>query len=336
MTNSLYIVALVFFIALAGLFSGAETGLYQLSRIRLRLGIERKRLLFIILGKCLDDSPGLLLSMLVGTNLAHYLVTGIVTLLLLSTVKAEHTAELFATLLTTPVLFVFSELIPKNIFFYRADRLMPCAAPILFAFGKLLKWCGTLPLLKFISELSARITGMNKSPKEVMTSVQRHHVETILAETHEEDILSSVQTDIINRIAGIPSISISSVMIPMSGVQTADVNSDNKSLLKILEKSAFTRLPVTDGLPANIVGFVNIYKALSSNEPFGDLQNFLKPIRKLQANTPIIEAINIMQSENHKIVLITTKIGRTNREKPIGIVTMKDLVEEFLGELVEW
>jgi len=336
MTNSLFILTLLFFIALAGLFAGAETGLYQLSRVRLRLGIEKKRLSFVILGKCLDDSGGLLLSTLIGDNLAHYLATSIVTYLFLSTVEAEHTAEVLATVFTAPVLFVFSELIPKNIFFYRADLLMPYLAPFLFAFGKLLKWCGALPLLKFISGLSARLAGLHTSPKAVMTSVQRHQVEALLRDTQEEGILSSVQTDIINRIAGIPGTTIRSVMIPMSSVRTADINSDNSALLKILEKCAFTRLPVADSRPANIVGFVNIYEALSSSKQFTDLHNFIKPIRKLHANTSVIEAINIMQSGNHKIVLVTTKLGRTGREKPIGIVTMKDLVEELLGELVEW
>jgi CBS domain containing-hemolysin-like protein len=42
-----------------------------------------------------------------------------------------------------------------------------------------------------------------------------------------------------------------------------------------------------------------------------------------------------MQSESQKIVLVT-RIGHAGRETPIGIVTMKDLVEELLGELAEW
>jgi CBS domain containing-hemolysin-like protein len=42
-----------------------------------------------------------------------------------------------------------------------------------------------------------------------------------------------------------------------------------------------------------------------------------------------------MQKKNQKIVLVI-KTGRTNHEKPLGIVTMKDLAEELLGELAEW
>ncbi|MHC4173417.1 MAG: CBS domain-containing protein [Planctomycetota bacterium] len=92
---------------------------------------------------------------------------------------------------------------------------------------------------------------------------------------------------------------------------------------------------VVEGRPENIIGFINIYETLSSSEQFTELRNFIKPIRKLDADTVVSDAINVMAKENQKIVLVT-RIGRTGRERPIGIVTMKDLVEELLGELAEW
>ena len=335
MTNSTVLIsAVVFFIILAGLFSGAETGLYRLSRLRLRLGVEKKRLSFVILGRCLRDSSGLLLSMLIVTNLAYYLTTSIVTYVFLKA-GAKHSAELFATLLTAPTLFVFSELIPKNIFFYRADSLMPYLSPVLYGFHKLLSWCGIVPLLKFVSGLFARSAGLASSPKTVITSAQRHKVQAILQDTHEEGILSSVQTDIINRLVSISNIRIKSVMIPIDNVQMVDVNSDNSALLSKLKKCAFTRLTVIENRAENIIGFINIYETLSSSEQFANLQKFVKPIRKVDANTTVTDTINIMQRENQKIVLVT-KIGRAGQERPIGIVTMKDLVEELLGELAEW
>ena len=336
MVNSAVLIsAVVFLIILAGLFAGAETGLYRLSRLRLRLGVEKKRLSFVILGRCLRDSSGLLLSLLIATNLAYYLTTSIVTNIFLSKVETEHSAELFATLLTAPTLFVFSELIPKNIFFYRADSLMPYLSPLLYTFHKVLSFCGVVPLLKFVSGLFARSAGLASSPKTVITSAQRHKVQAILQDTREEGILSSVQTDIINRLVSISNIRIRSVMIPINNVQIVDVNSDNSALLSKLKKCAFTRLPVVEGRAGNIIGFINIYETLSSSEQFANLQKFVKTIRKVDANTTVTDTINIMQRENQKIVLVM-KIGRAGQEKPIGIVTMKDLAEELLGELAEW
>jgi CBS domain containing-hemolysin-like protein len=288
-----------------------------------------------MLGRAMDDSTGLLLSILIGNNLTHYLVTSIVTIFLLSKLGAEHTAELFATLITAPILFVFAELLPKNIFFYRADFLMPCVAPILFSFKTLLTWCGMVPVLKFVSRIFARLIGSPRPSETAITAVRQSHIRTVLRETREEGFLSPVQTDIMNRLASISHLSVKSVMTPIGKAQTVDSNFDNSTLLRKLKKSAFTRLPVYEHHPANIVGFINIYDCLSSPEQFTDLPDFIKPIRKLGADTVVAEAINIMQSENQKIVLIT-RVGHAGRERPIGIVTMKDLVEELLGELADW
>ncbi len=262
MSNSLALMlAFVFLVAMSGLFAGAETGIYQLSRLRLRLGIEKKRLPFVMLGRCLHDGQGLLLAMLIGNNLVNYLATSIVTGLFLSRVTTEHAAELFATLATVPVLFVFGELIPKNVFFFRADALMPYVSPVLYVFHKVLRGCGIIPVLKLISGLFARLTGLGDSSRSMITSTQRHKVRALLRDTHEEGILSSVQSDIVGRLVNISHVRMRSVMIPINDVETVDADSDRKALLDKLRKCAFTRLPVAEGEPGNISGFVSIYEA---------------------------------------------------------------------------
>jgi len=335
--NILIVLAVICCVLLGGLFSGSETGLYQLSRLRLRLGVEKRQFSFVILGRCFRDSSGLLLSLLIGNNLVNYLATSLVTSSFLSRFGAEfeHRAELSATLLMVPILFIFSELIPKNIFLYRADVLTPYFSPVLYAFYKPLKWIGILPALKFISSWFASLVGLAASSRTFISSAQRHKVQAILQDTHEEGILSTVQSDIINRLVGISHVYISSVMIPIHNVETVDVNSDESALLKKLNRCAFTRLPVTEGRAGSIIGFINIYEVLSSSEKYTDLRSFIKPIRKLNAGMTVIDAMNVMQKEKHKIVLVV-RAGRFGRQRPVGIVTMKDLVEELLGELAEW
>ncbi len=334
-SSTVSILLVVLFVIVGGSFAGAETGMYQLSRLRLRLSVEKKRLLFIMLGRCLHDSSGLLLTMLIGTNLAHYFCTNVVTGMFLAEVGDEHKAEFFATLVTVPLLFIFSELIPKNMFLYRADFIMPYLSPLLYAFHKLLNLCGVLPLLKFISSAFTRLAGPAGSSRTVITSTQRHKIQAILKDTHEEGILSPVQSDIVNRLITISHIHLKSVMIPINKVELVDVDADYSALLSKLQTCTFTRLPVYSVDSSNIVGFIEIYEALSSSQKFANLDNFVKPIRKIDAETTVTDAINIMQKENEKIVLVT-KSGRLGRDRPVGIVTMKDLVEELLGELAEW
>jgi putative hemolysin len=335
MTNKIGLVlGAILMMLLAGLFAGTETGIYRHSRLRLRLGIHKRRWSSLILGKVMHDSSGLVLSILISTNLAYYFATSIVTYIFLDIVS-DHSAELFATVVTAPVLFVFSELIPKNVFLHRADLLTPLFAPLLLVSHRLFSVCGAVPLLKLVANAVGRLTGAQVLSKTAMVSAHRHQVRAILEDTREEGILSAVQADIMNRIVSVPGLHIRAVMIPISNVQTVNVNSNRDVLLSSLRKSTFTRLLVTtDGLES-IVGFVNVYEVLNSSDDFSKLTGFVKPIRKLDTGTHVTDAISIMQSESQKIALVT-RVDRSGREKPLGIVTMKDLVEELVGELAEW
>ncbi|MBN2456716.1 MAG: DUF21 domain-containing protein [Sedimentisphaerales bacterium] len=337
------------FVALAGFFAGAETGIYQLSRVRLRLGIEKNQFGFTALGRIVQDGPALLLSMILGNNLAHYLATSIATYLLLKRLEVApgvvlqfftqwepaHSAELLATLITAPILFVFSEFIPKNIFFYRSDTLTPSVAPVLLVFHKFFTWCGAVTLLKNLSRFFATAAGIKAPSKTAVTTVQKHRIAAILQETHEEDFLSAIQTDIINRLVRTSNIPISTVMVPVNNIRMVDINTDRSALVETLKKSAFTRLPVFERHRANITGFVNIYEVLGLQGEFSDLRTFVKPIQRLADRTNVIDAISFMQKQKQKIVLVV-KLGHTGRQRPVGIVTMKDLIEELIGELAEW
>jgi putative hemolysin len=335
MRSIILVLGFVFFVLLAGLFSGSETGLYRLSRLRLRMGVEKKKLPFVMLSRCVRDASGLLMSLLIGTNLAQYLATSIVTYIFLNMLRTERYTEIFATIFITPILFIFSELIPKNLFFYRSDVLMPYLGPFLYIFHKVLTWSGVIKALKYISSLFARLTGSSTFSKTVMTSAQRHSMQAILQDTNEEGILSSVQTDIIDRLVKISNVHIKSVMIPIDKAVKADLNSDKAALLKILKEQSFTRLLVTEGKTPTVSSFINIYETLSSTEQFSSLESFTKPIKSIDSETTVTDAINFMQAQKQKILLVT-RAGRGGTEKPLGIVTMKDLVEELLGELAEW
>jgi len=333
--GALAIILFFFAAALSGIFSGAETGIYQLSRLRLRMGVEEKRFRYVLLNRIMRDSHALLISILIGTNLAHYLATSSITMLFLGKGVSEHGAEMLATLVATPILFVFCELIPKNIFLYRPDTLTGAVAPVLYVFHKALTLCGAIGLLKGISALFAKAAAAGRLREPGIVQAQSSYIKAILEETHEEGVLSPVQARIAGRLDAISRTNIRAVMTPMSRVEMVEVNSGRAELMGKLKRCAYTRLPVYERSEENIIGFINIYEVLSNEEAFSDLRRFVQPIRRLEASTVIVEAIARMQSGGDKIMLVT-RSGALHGRRPIGIVTMKDLVEELLGELTEW
>jgi putative hemolysin len=331
----LTILTALLLVFLAGILEGAETGLYRLSRLRLRLGVERRQWSSILLSRAMANSSGLLLSLLVGTTLTHYVATSLTTGMFLRAMISEQAAEFYATLVMTPLLFLFSQLIPKNLFLHRADALTSLVSPLLYMNYAVLKWCGVIPLLQRISARFARLIGSDVRQERRIASSQGREVQALVRDTQEEGLLSSVQMEMMDRVVNIPRLRLSAVMVPLRWVQSMDLRSDRAALLNELGRQALTRLLVWQDTPGNIVGFVDIYDALGSDVAFESLEKFLRPIRRLDADTPVTQAIDVMRRERHKIVLVTAHT-RTRQEVPVGIVTMKDLVEELIGELAEW
>ncbi len=320
-------------ILFSAIYSGLETGIYRLSRLRLRLGTVRGRPPLALLSRAMRDSTGLLLSLLVANNLANYLATSSITYLFLA-VASEGRAELLATLLTAPLLFVFGESLPKNIFLYRADALTGYLGPLLFVTYRALTWSGIVPLLRVVSNLFARLAGSPASSRTAITSSQSHQVKALLRDTQEEGLLSTVQAEMIDRIVTIPGLRLSNVMVPLDQTRSIRIQSDRAALLEELKQHTLTRLLVWRDTPTDIAGFINLYEVLATDEPFESLEKFLKPIQSLEAKTSVIDTIDFMRRAQSKIVLVTRRRGK--RDVPVGIVTMKDLVEELMGELAEW
>ena len=238
-TSIAIILASIFF---TGIFAGAETGIYQLSRLRLRLGLAQKQLSYILLHKALRDTPGLLISTLVGTNIAVYVTTCTVSYIVLERTGSAHSAELLTTLITAPILFVFAELIPKHLFFHYPDSLMLRIGPLLLGVHRFLCWCGVIWFFKGLSGILARITHTPLPSKTMVNTVQRHETAAFFKDIHEESFLSAIQANIVNRLVGASNATVREVMIPLKKVQRVELNSDRKALLDTLKENDFTRL----------------------------------------------------------------------------------------------
>jgi len=255
--------------------------------------------------------------------------------IILKKIQSEHSAEFFATIMIAPPLFIFSELIPKNLFFYYSDTLMLKIAPLLFGFYKFLSWFGIIAVFKFISRFLAKLTHTPVPSNGVINAVQRHETTAFFKDIHEESFLSAVQTDIVNRLLIVSNTTINRVMVPLRKIQLISVNSNRQAVLDTIRKHDFTRLPVYEGAQDNIIGFINVYDVLCSKKKIADLYDFVKPIKKIPQNTLVTNTMEAIQMEKAKIALVV-RVARKNYEIPVGIITMKDLAEELFGELGSW
>ncbi len=315
---------------LSAFFAGTETGIYRMSRLRLRIGVQQKKSAYRILKSTLKDGQGLILSVLLGNNLVNYLLTSLVTVMLYARLSDSHAAEIYATIILTPTLFLFGEIIPKVLYYHKANTLMPSLAWLIWFANRLFRLTGAVAVLKGISRgLSFLFSSLADTAKAVDVT-QRHQVHQIIHETQEEGLLSDAQKEMMSRLMEISSTSIESVMLPLKNVQMLPLNTSNASLLEHLRTNSRPRQLVYDGKPNNIVGFIPTYEVLGRGEEFEDLKKYTVGLLEISRKVSVIQAINTLRNQNSTMALVTEKTKQ--QKKTVGIITMTDMIEALTGD----
>ena len=152
-----------------------------------------------------------------------------------------------------------------------------------------------------------------------------------IREGAKEGVISGYQDMMTRNIMRLGSIPIRKIMISLNKatVVSSEVNVEQ---MKVLAKNVrFSRIPVFKGPRSNIVGVINVFDFLSVCTEESKISDFLKETEHIGADTLIDDALVRMQKTKQRMAIVVDK-----NNKPIGIVTIKDLVEEIVGELMEW
>ncbi len=331
---SLWLGACVLFVFLSGLFSGSETGLYCVNRIRLQLAAHQREKSASRLQGLFSDRAGLLFTTLVGTNIANYLAPVCLTVVFLKTAdstgrrETEALAELYTTLILTPVVFIFGEIVPKNLFQRNADILMARVSIVLRATHILIRLTGLTALQKLVSDLVLRRLRRQAPSGSLLHS--RLDMYQMIREGAAEGALTLTQSSILDRIHQLKSIQVSSVMVPQSRVVMASADSVRRDIEGTIRRTRFSRMPVFSENRRRVIGVVHLLDILTAEDDQPVRGMAMRPIEILPDVT-VIDALSTLQREYRRMAIVVSSSGRC-----IGIVTVKDLVEEVVGELAAW
>ncbi len=328
----LYLLALVG-LAVAAIANGMETGLYRLNRIRLRLRGEQDDSRARTLLALLKDLRGMIIVCLIGYNGGVYVTTVVVTTLVAASgwVETDVGKEVIATAILTPILFVFADVTPKSIFALEADRwTYPLAHPMRWAYA-LLRGIGLVPALKGVSDLVLWIAktcgaeGANPfTPRERLRAVIREGV--------AEGVITGYQDELVEKVLGLREQPVRGVMIPMRNVAAVPANVSRQRFRVELGRHSYTRLPVYEKHRDNVVGIVRINDVLAESEEAFDLSCAMnREVVTVPPEMTVSAAMFRMRGARAAMAVVQGPKGRA-----VGIITIKDLVEEIVGELAEW
>ena len=122
---------------------------------------------------------------------------------------------------------------------------------------------------------------------------------------------------------------IAEIITPIRKADAVSFDASRADLRKKFAASEHNRLLVYKNATSNIVGYIEICQLLNKARPCPDLSDLVKPILTLTSDLPVTAALNQLKNNNQRIALVVSE----RNKKILGLVTRKDLIEEFLGEM---
>ncbi|MEM6854931.1 MAG: CNNM domain-containing protein [Planctomycetota bacterium] len=311
----------------SALYSGMETGAYTLNRVRLQVLADGGQRAAVALRKLVDKPATLLATLLIGNNVANYLGTAGLAVILESMALSDWQSILLNTLIVTPLLFVFGETLPKDTMAAHSDRLMPPLTPILTGSRWVFTFTGVVPLVRLFSAGVLKLLGQ---PGGDRAFPPRKRVEMLVREGVGHGILSDEQSAIVDRVLRLGGRTVRQEMVAWTEVLSVKVNDPPSRLWELADRSSRSRYPVTDER-GQVVGVVDVFDALL-HEPGAcpPIRELMNEPHSLSPDTPLRQALQRLQTEGMPIAVVT------EADRPVGVVTVKDLVEPITGDLSSW
>lgn len=305
----------------SAMFSGSETAFYALSKARLEADLRFGRRMAFLVRWLIRDERAFLIAILIGNNLVLELATSQMQGLLALFVDAPLAArELLLTLILTPTLFLFGELLPKDVYRRRPHTLLGYSAPLV-ALARLLFVPLSLPL-RWLSQAVEAIFRLERS--EVEVTLGRDWVIELVEESARAGSLPSGLKPMVDNVLRLRSIPLSEVMVPYAEVFCIDLRTPAAETQRRLAEAPHTRLPLveTDG---SVARYVHQLEALAA--PGTPLPDLARPLLALDPEMPVDRALARLRLAGQRCALVGTSAA------PRGLVTLKDLVETISGDL---
>lgn len=317
----------LFLLACSAFFSGSETALTAASRARMH-ALERdgdKRA--VLVTKLLNARERLLGGILLGNNFVNILATSIMTATLLEVVG---TAGMFyATLITTALILIFAEVLPKTYAISQPDKMATRVALPISWVVKLL--APIVTVVQIIVNATLRIFGVDSEASawsasdEIRGAVDLHLQEGGVAKRARDQIIGVLE---------LGELTVEEVMIHRKNLDMIDVNSAPENAMKEVLASGHTRLPIYDGDQDNVIGILHvkdILKQLSRNGADTSSLNIKRLAREpwfVPETTSVVQQLRAFQQKREHFALVVDEYGAL-----MGVITLEDILEEIVGDI---
>jgi Mg2+/Co2+ transporter CorB len=319
---------LVLMLILSAFFSGSETALMTLNRYRLKHLVKLKHSGAIKAQKLLQRPDRLISMILLGNVFANILASSLTTVIAIRLYGENESIITIAAVILTIVILIFSEVTPKTLAAVKPELL---AFPSAWIYIPLLKiFYPIVWTVNLTTNLLLRIVGVNVN-KNRHDMLNKEELKTIVTEA--ESLIPPRYQKMLLGILDIESATVEDIMTPRHNIVGIDLEAPIEEIINRIKTSQHTRLPVYKKSIDRVVGFLHLRKVLVLvNQPDFDKQTLINLLSKptfIPESTPMHKQMQRFKIEKIRIGLVVDEYGDVQ-----GLVTLDDLLQEIVGELI--
>ena len=307
-------------------FAGSEVAYSNCNRYKIKVWADdnNKRAKATI--KLIDHFDDMIIATLTATNIIHVSISVIATLLFTLMLKSEDTGSLVATVVSTILVFTFSEIIPKNIAKANADKWAINTSFILWFFIYVL-----YPIDIFFS-LFVKLIRKIVNSKHEEDNFTDDDFQDVVDKICHEGVIDEEESEIIIAAVDFGETVVGEVLTKKEDIISLDINKcNNKYLKKFLTTTNYSRIPIYQGSIDNIIGILHVRSYLKElwKNPKVNVRTCLKKPYYVSPKVKLDEIFEGFREHNTHVAIVK------ERRHTIGMVTMKDVLEELVSDIDE-
>lgn len=313
---------LVLLLLLSAFFSGSETALMSLDRLRVKYLARKEVPGAARLERLLDSPERLLSSILVGNNLVNIATSVIATALCLQ-LFGEH-GELLTILILTPLLLIFGEIGPKVC----ASRFPEKISFAVLSPIRAVQWLLT-PVTWLTGGITRLFTLLLRGGEE-RPLISEDELRSFIEFGEHAGVVAKEKRKMLHGVFDLGEVRVRDVMVPRTEVVGIEAGAPFREVMKIVSATRHSRFPVYEGGLDRVVGVIHSKEILDYlDNPAGfSLRRLARPPLFVPEAKPIEALLQSFRRKRVHLAMVVDEYGGVE-----GIVTLEDVVEVIVGDI---
>ena len=328
LTIALSLAAIIALLILSGFFSGSETAMTAASRAHMHTLAQEGDNRAAMVNTLRQKKERLIGAILLGNNLVNIMASALATSVLITLVG--DAAVPVATVVMTLLVLVFAEVLPKTYAIHHSMTTALGVAPamrivvfILAPITAAISWFVGVLLKIFTSDF--RNVSMTDYVDELRGAIELH-------DGPEEE--TKQERAMLRSILDLADVEVSEIMTHRRNVEAIDADLPAGEAVDAVLRSPYTRLPIWQGDPDNVVGVLHakdVLRAVTSHRDDPDALNIREIETKpwfIPDTTSLQDQLQEFRTRREHFALVVDEYGSLQ-----GVVTLEDILEEIVGEI---